>query len=426
MDLWRRYGDAVRYRMGPKMAHMYVRPEHAKRMLVENRSNYIKGPSYDRLRLFMGDGILMSEGSTWRARRRHMNPYFKRSVAESWTDIMVETTAAHLDAVARSEGNAVDIERALIRITMDILVRTLFGVDPVDEPAKLGDALAYCLNYGAINALNPLTPPLFVPTRENRLFLEHRATIDHHIERLMQQRRRRGAAQDDLAGALIFGHDEHRPLPVQAVRDEFLNIFLAGYETTTMTTVWALTYLSRYPEIQRRLQREVDAVLGGRPPAQGDVHTLRYARQVFMETMRLRPVVPLTVRDVVERDMVGDHPVDAGDVVVIGAIITHHHPEFWPNPEAFVPERFSPEESKGRHSCAHYPFHAGERACGGKHMALLEGLLVLAMIAQRFDVELVPGCDLTPEQRGTLRPRQRAHARFRHRRPSQAAVAAVV
>ena len=99
MDLWRRYGDAVRYRMGPKMTHMYVRPEHARRMLVENRSNYTKGPSYDRLRLFMGDGLLMSEGSTWRARRRHMNPYFKRSMAESWTDIMVETTSAHLDAV---------------------------------------------------------------------------------------------------------------------------------------------------------------------------------------------------------------------------------------------------------------------------------------------------------------------------------------
>jgi len=345
-----------------------------------------------------------------------MNPFFKHSMAQSWSTIMVDTISEHLDALERRDGASVDLERALIRITMDILVRTLFGVPPVDEPSAIGAALEQCLTYGATNASNPTTPPLFVPTRENRRFIENRRIVDDFIGKLVAERRKGPRSDDDLFGALMFGSGDDPPLSPQELRDEALNLFLAGYETTTVTVVWALSFLSRYPEIQARLQAEVDEVLEGRPPQAEDVKSLRYARMVFMETMRLRPVVPFTVRDVVEDDEIGPYRVMAGDMVAIAPLLTHMHPEIWPNPEAFDPERFDEERSRGRHPNAYYPFHAGERACGGKHMALLEGLLVVAMVAQRFDVHLDPAFCHEPEQRGTLRPHDRIRGRLIPRR----------
>ena len=188
------------------------------------------------------------------------------------------------------------------------------------------------------------------------------------------------------------------------LRDEVLVTFFAGHDTTAQLLTWCWYLLSQNAEVESRLQAELEQVLAGRTPTAADVPQLVYTRMVLDEALRLYPPVAMFPRDVVKEDEIGGYPVPAGSMVFVGPYMTHRHPEFWQRPLEFYPEHFSPDLVDQRPRYAYYPFSAGPRTCIGNHFALLEATLVLAELAQRLRLRLVPGQNLEPAFVGTLRP----------------------
>jgi cytochrome P450 len=191
----------------------------------------------------------------------------------------------------------------------------------------------------------------------------------------------------------------------EQVRDEVIGFFIAGHETVSSALSWTWMLLSRNPESWRRLRAEVDEVLGGRTPTAADVAKLEYTTRVLLEAMRLYPPIFVLMRCAKEDDEVGGYHVPAGANIVLCAYVTHRHPEFWENPEGFDPDRFTPERSEGLHRMAYFPFSAGPRKCIGNTFAMMQMPIVLAMVAQRFRLNLLPGEEVVPEPAISLRPR---------------------
>jgi cytochrome P450 len=189
------------------------------------------------------------------------------------------------------------------------------------------------------------------------------------------------------------------------LRDEVMTLFLAGHETTANALTWTWYLLSTHPEIERRLEMELAAGLGGRTPTLADLSQLTYIGMVIQEAMRLYPPAWIIGRNALEADQIGGYDIPAGSTVVLSPYVTHRHPDFWVNPEGFDPERFTPERSRGRPYFAYFPFGGGPRLCLGNNFALLEARLALATVAQRYRLELVPGHPVEPEPLVTLRPR---------------------
>jgi cytochrome P450 len=189
------------------------------------------------------------------------------------------------------------------------------------------------------------------------------------------------------------------------LRDELVTIFLAGHETTAIALSWTLALLSLHPTVRRKLQAEVDSVLAGRIPGAADFNDLPYTNAVISEAMRLYPPLPMTIRQALEQDELEGYQIQANSSIFINIYSAHHNPDVWENPEGFDPERFMPERIKEQPRFAYLPFGGGPRQCIGNNFALMEAVLALSMITQRFELNLVPGTDLDPYMPGTLRPK---------------------
>jgi len=189
------------------------------------------------------------------------------------------------------------------------------------------------------------------------------------------------------------------------LRDELVTMFLAGHETTAIALSWSIALLSLHPTVRRKLQAEVDRVLAGRIPDASDYSNLPYTNAVISEAMRLYPPLPITIRQAREDDLLDGYLIKAGSGVFINIYSAHHNPDVWENPEGFDPERFLPERINEVPRFAYLPFGGGPRQCIGNNFALMEAVLALSMITQRYELNLVPGTDLEPYMPGTLRPK---------------------
>ncbi len=189
------------------------------------------------------------------------------------------------------------------------------------------------------------------------------------------------------------------------LRDEVKTLLLAGHETTANTLSWAWFLLSRHPEVNRCLQAELSQTLGGRLPNMDDLSDLPYTRMVIQETLRLRPPAWILSRLAENEDELGGYHIPTGAHVTVSPYFMHHHPGFWENPEGFDPERFTPQRSANRPAYAYFPFGGGQRMCIGRDFALTEATLILASIASRYRLDIVPGQTAEMEPSITLRPR---------------------
>jgi cytochrome P450 len=207
---------------------------------------------------------------------------------------------------------------------------------------------------------------------------------------------------------LLFAQDEDDGgvMTDKQVRDEAMNIFLAGHETTANALAWAFYLLARHPEVRTRLEREVDAVLAGRTPTLADLRAMPYALAVFKEAMRLYPPAYVVARRATRAVTVRGHAIGKNDLCLVNIIGMHHRSKYFPDPERFDPTRFLPENEKDLSKQAFLPFGAGARVCIGNHFALLEGHLALAAIAQRVQLDQpVAGTSVGTEPLITLRPK---------------------
>jgi cytochrome P450 len=252
-----------------------------------------------------------------------------------------------------------------------------------------------------------LLTPQFIPTPGNLKFNRAMQRLDAIIYAMIRARRESGKQPEDVLSALLDAKDENdKPMNDQQIRDEALTLFLAGHDTTANALSWTWYLLAQHPEVEARLHAEVDDVLASRLPSPADLPKLVYTEMVFSEAMRLYPPGYLLSRTALGDDMLPcGVKIPAGTDVWMSPYVVHRDPRLFPNPERFDPERFSEKARQARHPFAYFPFGGGSRSCIGESFARMEGVLLLAAIAQRFKMELVPGQTIVPEPLVTLRPK---------------------
>jgi cytochrome P450 len=304
-------------------------------------------------------------------------------------------------------GKDFDLANGFNKVTMKVIVKTLFGSGLSQaEMDRVGEAMAFVLDY-IIKAMVTDNLPSWMPVPGRKKYKEALAVIDEVITRIISEVRAGNEGDNHLLAMLINTVDAETgdEMTDEQLRDEVKTLFLAGYETTSIALTWAFDYLNQNPEMLEKLNAEVDEVLDGRTPEFADIPNLTYTRMIFEETMRLRPPAFWIPRIVDEDDEIDGYPVPAGMNVVSLTYMYHRHPDHWDNPEQFNPERFSKENSAGRNQFAFIPFGAGQRKCIGMDFAMMEGPLVLAMVAQRFQVKTLADELAKPMLTTTLRPK---------------------
>jgi cytochrome P450 len=250
-------------------------------------------------------------------------------------------------------------------------------------------------------------PPSW-PTPGNRRGQKAIARLDRTVYRLIDERRKQGGDRGDFLTMLLLAQDEDdgSVMTDKQVRDEAMNIFLAGHETTANALAWTFYLLAQHPAMRERLEREIDGALGGRTPTLADLPRLPFTLQVFKEAMRLYPPAFVVARRALRDVTIGGHRLAKNELAIINIVGMHRRPEYFAEPDRFDPERFSAEAEKSMNKRAFLPFGAGARVCIGNHFALLEGHLALAAMAQRVRLDLAPGsARVEPEPLITLRPR---------------------
>lgn len=405
---WKAHGDVVRFQMGPITLLQIVRPEHVQQVMVSNAKNYVKGLSHENLRKTIGDGILTAEGEAWQRQRRLMQPTYTPKAVTDFAEIMGDATRGMLARwVARTSSDPVLINQEMMRVTMSVISRSMFGLDVGEDFKETGDGLRYLLHHVSERGLSSLDWPAWVPTESNRKLKAATSQVDSFLYGVIRERRRNGLGED-LLSLLMSAKDADtgQEMSEKQLRDEVLITFFAGHETTAQTLTWTLAMLAQHPDVERKLWDELERVLGGRSPTVDDMAALTYTRQVIDETLRLYSPVAVMARDAVAADALDAYAVAPGNLIMVLPFITHRHPEFWEDPDAFDPEHFAPERVKARPRYAYLPFGAGPRTCLGMHFALLEAVLILAEVTQRYRIGLAnPNQELAFDWAGTLRPK---------------------
>jgi len=403
-----RLGDVVRMRFGPYRIQQLNNPEHIKHVFQNPRVYGKQTMSYSRLRGLLGLGLVVSDGDFWLRQRRIAQPAFHRERIVGFADAMVRAATALGDRwqAPAERGEHVEISADLTRATLTVVCETLLGGDVGEDGERVARAFPV-LNEIISDRLNKLMPmPSWVPTRANRRYRAALAELDETVFRIIARRRASGDDGGDLLSMLMHARDEESGAGMtdRQLRDEVTTILLAGHETTAVALTWAFYLLSQHPEAERRLHEELERVLGGRAPGLADVEKLAYTRQVIDETLRLYPPVWAMDRSVAADDVIDGYRMPKGTYVLVSPWVVQRAPSLWSEPEAFRPERFARGAAE-LPRYAYFPFIGGPRQCIGNTFALLEAQLMLATLAQRFRLALVPGQSIELLPLLTLRPK---------------------
>lgn len=404
------YGDVVRLDFGRQAFYLVTHPDGLKHVLQDNYGNYPKG--YDKAKPLLGEGLVSSEGEFWRRQRRLMQPAFHKQRLAGFAAVMLEETEATLSfwEDAASAGRSLDVAKEMMLLTQRIIVRTMFSQDVGADSEEV--ARAFDVALAGLNRSLFLPGDLWerLPLPANRRFKEALATLDRAVYRIIEARRREGVREEgraghDLLAMLMEARDEAtgEGMSDKGLRDEVMTIYLAGHETTATTLAWTFFLLSKNPAVARRLDAELREVLGGRAPGVEDLPRLRFLRAVIDEVLRLYPPAWMFARKAAAADTIGPYDIPAGAVLMLSPYVTHHRADLWENPEGFDPERFLNESDRPRY--AYLPFSGGPRQCIGNNFSLMETQLIIALVRQRFSLELEPGKPVRAQPYATLRPR---------------------
>ena len=413
-DRFDAYGDI--YYVPNSGGGLYVskHPDHIRDVLITHGSSYGKAHSaFARLARVLGQGLLTTDGATWKRHRRMIQPAFHKARLRGYSGMMV--AEAERTAERWRDGESVDLGAALTELTLRVVSRSLFSHEVAGEVDAITGAVAVLQESFS----RPALLPRWLPTPHRRRVRRSIRAIDDVMYRLIAARRagsgETAAAGDlDLLQMLVDIRDEEGDgtgLTDTEIRDQLVTFYMAGHETTSHALTWTLYLLSQHPEAEACMFAELASVLEDRLPSFEDFDSLSYTQSVIEESMRLYPPVYVIARKATADTCIGDYPVPAGSEVALWIYMTHHDARWYPDPTTFDPERFADENAAKRPRYAYLPFGVGARTCIGKTFATIEAVLILATLAQRFRLSLTPGqiagADLTPETCGLPRPQRR-------------------
>jgi cytochrome P450 len=393
-ELWRQHGDVFQINIFNRRMIVAMHPDAVRHVNVSNRQNYEKRESYDGVRKYiLGYGLLTSNGELWRRQRKLMSPFYTPKGVQAYGELMLRDGHRLLERWSRMAGERVEIGEEMTFVTAAIILRAMFSMETDEAIIGMKNAVETMLGY-VTSKQNGLPIPSWVPTPKNRRYLQARRMVHSYIYSVMEQRRGLPEADwpEDLLTRLMQARDEEtgEPMSEDLLRDEMITTFFAGHETTARTMTFAWYALAQNPHAAEKLQAELDAVLGRRTPTLEDLHRLPYTLQVIKEVLRLYPPAPFYVRDALTEDQLGEFNTQ-GLPVMMSPYYTHRHPEFWDEPLAFNPDRWTPEREADMHPYAYHPFAAGQRVCIGNNFSLLESHILLALLAREYAPRLAPG-----------------------------------
>ena len=416
--LAKKYGDAVHYQVGSNHFVLLSHPDYVREILIMQQDNFVKERTMQRSRMLLGEGMLTAEGSLHRQQRQAAQPAFHRRRIPEYAETMVSRSAW----LSRQwqDGACIDVSREMMVLTLGIVAKTLFGTEIDKEVQELADAINSIMALYNFLVLTPAVELLVhLPLPMTKRFTRARDRLNATVYRMIQSHRAKvqcaaegltvepglGENTGDLLSMMLAENPTSNARRDRQLRDEVITIFLAGYETVANALAWTWYLLSQNPDAERRLREEIDSVLGGRLPTSEDLQKLNYTEMVFSESMRLFPPTWTMGRKALDDFHLGPYFLPAGTTVLMSQWEMHRAARYFPDPLRFAPERFAPESKKEHLRFSYFPFGAGLRQCIGESFARMEGVLLLATLAQDWKLRLVPGHQVEPAPLITLRPK---------------------
>ncbi len=410
------FGSVSHYKLGGSNIVFINDPELIREILVTQASSFIKERTQNRMKILLGEGLITSEGEFHMRQRRIAAPAFHRQRIQKYAEMMAERAAAM--RATWKPGQTFDMSAVMMELTLEIVARTLFATDVTAAIREINDEVNVIMRlYNYLIALPKAENYLRWPIPGLIRFRKARARLDAQVYRMIAERRAANEDRGDLFSMLLAGRDEGegtgpatRGAPAtgmsdRQLRDEVITIFLAGYETVANALTWTWYLLSENPAAAERMQREVDDVLQGKLPTLEDLPRLRTTEMVFAESMRLYPPAWAMGRQSTQIVELGPYRLPAGTYFFFSQYILQRSEKFYPEPLRFDPERFTPEQKAARPRFAYFPFGGGSRQCIGEAFAWMEGVLILATLAQRWRFRMVPGQAVDVQPKITLRPK---------------------
>ena len=406
-NVQRTFGDIATYQMAGERIYLVSDPHLIKDILVTQNRNFVKSRGLERAKRLLGQGLLTSEDPLHLRQRRLMQPAFHRERIADYGGTMVDYGTGMRDAW--QEGAVLDIAQEMTRLTLSIAGKTLFGLDVTHQAREVGAALTDMMESFWTTMLPFVDLLEWMPIPALKRSRLARARLDSIIYTMIAERRAEGARtsdRGDLLSMLLLAQDEedaNRGMSDRQVRDEAMTIFLAGHETTANALTWTWYLVSQSEAVERRLHEELDGVLRGRTPVVDDIPRLGYVERVVTEAMRLYPPAWIIGRRAVSTYVLDRFTVAPRSILVMSPYIVQRDGRYFANPERFDPDRWTPEFRAQLPAFAYFPFGGGPRRCIGESFAWMELVLLVATIAQRWSLALVPGHSVEPQAVVTLR-----------------------
>jgi cytochrome P450 len=414
------YGDTYAMQFGEERNYMTSNPDLIHEVLVSKANSFQKDRDMKNkkagLARFLGNGLLTSDGEFWKRQRKLAAPALHVKRISSYGETMVDASLNMLDGW--QDGASLDIAHEMTNLTMMIVAKTLFNVDASQDAERIAAAVEVVQSVaGPVSMI-----PTWVPTPSERRKRRARQELDDIIYRLIAEWRKKGVDNGDLLSMLLLAEDDDGShMTDEQARDEIVTLFLAGHETTANTLNWTWTLLAQNPEVEAKLHQELDRVLAGKAPTLAALGNLPYTDWVIKESMRVYPPAWIVGREAIEDVQIGEYFMPKGSQVNCLFYFAHHDPRWWDEPEAFRPERFSPENEADFNKRAYTPFGGGPRVCIGNSFAMMEARLLLATIAQRYTLSLAPGQTIAMNPMITLNPLGGLPMTLHTRQPKQVA-----
>ncbi len=395
-DFYTRYGDVYRVFAPSRGVYNYIvnHPDDVKRVLLSNHRNYTKGEGMDRVKILLGNGIMTSEGDFWRRQRRMMQPAFHRRVIDRFATLIHEINERHAErwAAAAARREPVNVSHEASELTLEIVLSAIFGTDLARMAQEKG--------------VNPFDVVAKHSNRDLKFAFQFRS-LGKLVGEIVDRRRRDGEEHFDFLSMFMQTHDREtdQPMSNKELIDEVLTLIVAGHETTASSLTWTWYLISQHPETAAALEAEADRMAFSGPLGLDAAESLSFTHQVLQESLRLYPPGWLITRRALEADELGGFPIAPRTDVFISPYMLHRHPEYWPNAEAFQPERFADADAAEQHRFAYIPFAVGPRHCIGENIAMFEMLAHVHSIVRRFRLTRATNEPIELEAQINLRPR---------------------
>ncbi|HTY30307.1 cytochrome P450 [Mycobacterium sp.] len=414
-----RGNDIVRFRCAGRRFVSISHPDYVDHVLHEARLKYVKSDEYEPIRATAGVNLLTDEGDSWAAHRGTLNPTFARRHLNGMVDLMIDPIMGVVDAL--QPGTRFDIHQTMVEATLRVVANSLFGQDFGPLVESMNDLATRGLRHaerlerlglwglmprGVYDTLNWLVFSGFRMPPPLRDIQNITLTLDRAVNAVIDHRLVQPTDSADLLDVLL--HADGGTWPRRRVRDEALTFMLAGHETTANAMSWFWYLLAQHPGARDRMLAEIDDVLGARRPTAEDLGSLPWTTACLQEAQRYLSAVWTIARRAIDDDVIGGRHIRRGTTILIPIHHIHHDPRWWPDPETFEPGRFC-RPDRNRPRSAYLPFGGGRRICIGQSFALMEMVLMAAIMSRRFTFDLAPGHPVELEATLTLRPKHGIH-----------------